>query len=295
MTKMMTEMDLLTKHVMGGGYKAVNVVGDSSGMSTNDAKFDAMYNELVQFGGFSSEIFKVGRESRLKQRWDGDKDRYLPPYDRPKPKELNAHPERFWTEDMLARILNKVEGSDKVLKEMQADFSSLNQTVTSHSISIKQLAAQMGQISAHLILRKKRSLPSDTIDNPKNDNAQCMTIFTSSGKVVESDVPNNDNASSCKWKASVFESDVLAKELNNETSNEVDDASKNVVSGDAKKSNVGVVPPLVPTKSLPKVIPPFPQILEKGDEDEVEILTIALLKPTRANAWIASHTTTHAS
>ena len=70
---------------------------------------------------------------------------------------------------MLVWILNKVGGSDKVLKEMKAEFSYLNQTVTSHSISIKQLETQMGQISAHLNQRQKGGLPSDTIANPKNE------------------------------------------------------------------------------------------------------------------------------
>ncbi|KAG5620612.1 hypothetical protein H5410_005830 [Solanum commersonii] len=70
---------------------------------------------------------------------------------------------------MLARILNKVEGSDKGLEEIKDDISSLNQMVTSHLVSIKKLETQMEVISAHLNTRPKGGLPSDTMVNPNNE------------------------------------------------------------------------------------------------------------------------------
>ncbi|KAK4724131.1 hypothetical protein R3W88_026910 [Solanum pinnatisectum] len=106
----------------------------------------------------------------------------------------------------------------------------------------------MGQILAQLNPRPNGGLPSDTLANPKNDNIQCMAILIHSGKVVGSDMPNDDKASSSKRKYVALDIDELAKELNNEASNEVDNAPKDF-SSDARNSNLRVAPPSVPTKS----------------------------------------------
>uniref|UniRef100_M1DNJ5 Integrase core domain containing protein n=1 Tax=Solanum tuberosum TaxID=4113 RepID=M1DNJ5_SOLTU len=194
MAKMMTQLDLLVKNVMNSGTRVVDVVG-VSGVNPDEAHFEALYNEEVSFlanqgGGFCPSYPRPGwnqgwnrecddgwrdRERELRDSntsWkerDGDNEIYVPLHERQKPKDQKVDLENFRTEDMLSRILNKVEGSDKVLKDMKDDVSNLNQTVTSHSVSIKQLKTQMGQILTHLNLRPKRGLSSDTMANPKNE------------------------------------------------------------------------------------------------------------------------------
>ncbi|WMV33439.1 hypothetical protein MTR67_026824 [Solanum verrucosum] len=92
----------------------------------------------------------------------------MPPHDCLCPKDPTGL-EGSKMEDMLVRIYNKVEGVDKVLEDLKNNFSTLNQTVISYLVSIKQLETQLGQISTHLNPRQKRTLTSDTIPNPKND------------------------------------------------------------------------------------------------------------------------------
>jgi len=48
MAKMMTQMYLLTKHVIGSDSKSMNGIG-VSGVNPNEARFEAMHHEKVHF------------------------------------------------------------------------------------------------------------------------------------------------------------------------------------------------------------------------------------------------------
>ncbi|XP_049362576.1 uncharacterized protein LOC125827308 [Solanum verrucosum] len=186
MAKIIMQLDILSKNVMRAGARGINVVG-VGGENPEEMKFESMYDEEVNFltnqgGGYRSNYPRQsgnqgwirdegwkGRDHEWRDRnsnWkDGEKDRYVPPHEHQNPKDSESG--RF--EDLLSRILNKVEGSEKMLKGMKEDVSTLSQTVTSHSVSIKQLVTQIGHISYHLNLTQQGGLPSDIMANPKSE------------------------------------------------------------------------------------------------------------------------------
>lgn len=59
------------------------------------------------------------------------------------------------TEDLLVRILSKVEQIDKLVHEIKENFIKLSKKIASHLASIKELENQMGQISARLDAKPK--------------------------------------------------------------------------------------------------------------------------------------------
>lgn len=143
-------LDLLKKHMMGGVLKVVNVVAANSCVSPYDVQFETMYKEQGNIivkssrGSLPSYIWPGWNQSWNRyhddglidrdlynrgENWierNGDKYRYKPPHELPNPNEQIVDPKIFKTKDMLASILNKMEGLYKVIMGMKDDLSSLN-------------------------------------------------------------------------------------------------------------------------------------------------------------------------
>jgi len=54
--------------------------------------------------------------------------------------------------DLLTKILDKMEGSDMILQEMTSDVLALSTTIISQSSSVKFLEEKMGQLTALCML-----------------------------------------------------------------------------------------------------------------------------------------------
>jgi len=101
MAKIMTQLDILSKNVMGAGARRVNVVGVGC-VNLDEAEFEALYNEKANFlanqgGGYRSNYLRQGgnqgrnmnigwkdRDREWRDRnpnWKNrEKDRYVPPH-----------------------------------------------------------------------------------------------------------------------------------------------------------------------------------------------------------------------
>ena len=84
-------------------------------------------------------------------------------------------------EDMLHKMMRRFDASDEHNKELRNDLAGIGKKVDTHVISIKQLELQLAQLSAIVNTRKPGTLPSNTVQNPKND-GHCMAITTRGGK-----------------------------------------------------------------------------------------------------------------
>jgi len=98
----------------------------------------------------------------------------------------------FRVDDLLSRILDKVEGSYDMLKVMKADFSSLNNRVNSHADAIKQLEGQLSQLSAQLEFKVFDRGETECTITLRVDNDKKLAVVTRSGKIAVGNVNGND-------------------------------------------------------------------------------------------------------
>ena len=95
-------------------------------------------------------------------------------------------------EDMLHKMMRRFDTSDEHIKDLRFDLASIGQKVDTHAISIKQIELQVSQLSATVNTRQPGTLPSNIVQNPKND-AHCMAITTWGGKqTINPPMPSNE-------------------------------------------------------------------------------------------------------
>ena len=95
-------------------------------------------------------------------------------------------------DDMLHKMMRRFDASDEHIKDLRGDLASIGQKVDTHAISIKQIELQMAQLSKTVNTLQPGTLPSKTVQNPKND-AHCIAITTRCGKqTIDPPMPSNE-------------------------------------------------------------------------------------------------------
>ena len=78
---------------------------------------------------------------------------------------------------MLQKMIRRFDASDENAKELRGDLANIRQKVDAHAISIKHLELQMARLSSTVNPREAGTLPSNTVQNLKNDE-HCMAVRT---------------------------------------------------------------------------------------------------------------------
>ena len=93
---------------------------------------------------------------------------------------------------MLHKMMRIFDTSDEHIKELRCDLDSIGQKVDTHAISIKQFELPVAHLSATVKTRQSGTLPSNTVQNPKNY-AHCMAITTRGGKqTIDPPMPSTE-------------------------------------------------------------------------------------------------------
>ncbi|XP_009625237.2 uncharacterized protein [Nicotiana tomentosiformis] len=175
-----TNLNVLTKMFTESQTKKVNVVEDVQPM-LNEEYEEANYVNNHQ-GGYQRQSYQG---SGQQHQWRSNlSNPYVPP-------EGQYSSSQHWKESSssdskLERML------DRVLQNQERFGTSINnmaELVGSHTACIKKLEMQMRDLSREQNLKKKGTIPSDTIANPKGSGngptSHCMAIKTRSGKLLQ--------------------------------------------------------------------------------------------------------------
>lgn len=84
---------------------------------------------------------------------------------------------------MLSKLVKGQKSQENCRKEIKMNISGLNKKVDSYATTIKELKQQFGQMPATWNQRKSGTLPSNTMQNSKND-SHCQSITSRSGKAI---------------------------------------------------------------------------------------------------------------
>ena len=77
-------------------------------------------------------------------------------------------------------MTRRFDASIEHAKELRSNLDNIWQKMDAHAISIKHLELQMAQLSSTMNPRQPGTLPSNTLQHPKND-IHCMTVTTRRG------------------------------------------------------------------------------------------------------------------
>ena len=93
-------------------------------------------------------------------------------------------------DDMLHKMRRRFDARDEHNKELN-DLAGIGKKFDTHAILIKKLELQLAKLSATMNTRQSGTLPSNTVQNLKND-GHCMEITTRGGKqTIDPPMPSN--------------------------------------------------------------------------------------------------------
>ena len=94
-------------------------------------------------------------------------------------------------EDMLHKMMRRFDANDEHIKELTGDLASIGQKFDTHAISIKQIELQVAQLSTTVNTRQPGTLPSNIVQNPKNDGHCMKTTSRGGNQTIDPPMPCN--------------------------------------------------------------------------------------------------------